>query len=238
MLEFTQIPSFQSCTPLEFPQYVCKVLGRSVSWLWSYGHTHTHTHTLSISSFILFTDNWNIFWSHRDPHVLVDTANGEFKLVHDWIRANIISLHVDKINYVLVSNSITELPGHIGVNLIHRDRLDPTTFLGLFIDNNLSSKGYSDYRHEFLSPNVGIINKLRVFSQYMYFLSYSTLMLPYLNYGILSCGGNVSNTDWERILLIEKRASELLLILVFILTLMCYFSTKRFWKLMICSILI
>ena len=83
---------------------------------------------------------------------------------------------MDTINYMWVSNSITELPGHISINLIHQDRVDPTQFLGLFIDPNLSTKGYSDDRHKFLSPNVGITGKLKGFSQYMCYLSYSTLM--------------------------------------------------------------
>jgi len=101
VLKFTQIPSFQSCTLLEFPQYACKVLGRSVSWFWSYGadthkliilDIHDFQKSSDIESFILFTDNSNIFSSHQDPHILPNTAFGELKLVHDWIRANNVLL--------------------------------------------------------------------------------------------------------------------------------------------------
>ena len=41
-----------------------------------------------ILSFILFADDSNLFYSHSNPHTLVNVVNSELEKVTQWIRAN------------------------------------------------------------------------------------------------------------------------------------------------------
>lgn len=146
------------------------------------------------------------FFSHKNPDVLLDTVNRELKNVHEWICSNKLSLNIQKTHGMLFSNSVSVLPGHISLddNLI--ELVDSTKFLGLFIDNKLSWKKHIIYLCKLLARNVGVINKLKTCFPTDILLSlYSTLILPYLNYGILAWG-NSSRLQLDKLLLLQKRA--------------------------------
>ena len=44
---------------------------------------------------LLFAGDTNLFYSHRNPELLNETANQELCKVADWLRANKISLNID-----------------------------------------------------------------------------------------------------------------------------------------------
>ena len=67
----------------------------------------------NIMSFILFADDTNLFFSHPDPNVLLRTINDELMNVTQWIRANKLSLNLQKTKFMLFSNSLETLPGDI-----------------------------------------------------------------------------------------------------------------------------
>ena len=64
-------------------------------------------------SFLLFADDSNIFYSHRNPKFLIDTINTELHHVAEWIKTNKLSLNLDKTHFMLFSNSLKNLPGNI-----------------------------------------------------------------------------------------------------------------------------
>ena len=51
-----------------------------------------------ILSFILFADDSNVFLSHHDPHTLVNILVSELEKLLSWIRANKLSLNLQKTN--------------------------------------------------------------------------------------------------------------------------------------------
>ena len=62
-----------------------------------------------------------------------------------------------------------------------------TKFLGVEIDENLSWKNHLRDVTNKVAKNIGIINRLRKFVPGFIFLTlYSSLVLPYLNYSILT----------------------------------------------------
>ena len=63
-----------------------------------------------ILSFILFADDSNVFFSHKNPDCLIQTVNSELKKVTQWIRANKLSLNIQKTKYMLFSNTLETLP--------------------------------------------------------------------------------------------------------------------------------
>ena len=54
---------------------------------------------------IMFADDTNHFYSHRNIKTLFGTVNCEWQKICEWFRANKLSLNVTKTNYTLFSNS-------------------------------------------------------------------------------------------------------------------------------------
>ena len=159
-----------------------------------------------VLSFILFADDSNLFFSHKDPHILLSTINQELKCVSEWIKANKLSLNLQKTNYMLFSNIINELPGNVVFYCTITQRVLNTKFLGITIDEKLSWKEHVDNICKVISRNIGIINKVKFYFPTRILLNlYSTLILPHLNYGIIAWG-NCADYLLNIILLLQKKA--------------------------------
>ena len=164
---------------------------------------HNSSHILS---FICFADDSNLFFTHRDPRILIDTMNRELTLVQSWIQANRLSLNIEKTHSMLFSNTLNILPNPVKINNTELKQVDCTKFLGLFIDSDLSWKSHINYLSKVLSRNTGILHKLKnIFPCQILLSVYSSLITPYLNYGIL-IWGNASKTLLDLLLRIQKRA--------------------------------
>ena len=165
----------------------------------------------SILSFILFADDSNLFYTHRDPAQLVSTLNTELINVANWIKANKLSLNLQKTNYMLFSNSITQLPNQVIFSeTVMIKEVKSTKFLGITIDNKLSWKYHIDNVCKTVSRNIGIINRVKqIFPLSVLLTLYSTFILPYLNYGILAWG-NSAEIRIGRLLLLQKRVMRII----------------------------
>ena len=107
---------------------------------------------------------------------------------------------------MLFSNSIKIVPGDVLFNNVRIERVTSTKFLGLYIDEKLNWKIHVDNLSKLLSKNVGVIYKLRsVFPQEVLFILYSTLILSYLNYGVLAWGNSLK-TQMGKLFIVQKRA--------------------------------
>ena len=84
--------------------------------------------------------------------------------------------------------------------------MNKTKFLGVLIDENLTWKDHIDAISKTMSRNIGMINKLKHFVPKRILLSlYYTLVMPYLNYGILAWE-NSCKTYLNKLLKLQKRA--------------------------------
>ena len=163
-----------------------------------------------VLSFILFADDSSLYYSHRNPQTLLKTVNFELSKVTLWIQANKLSLNLQKTNYMLFSNTIKVLPGEVSFNNVLIDRVTSTKFLGLHIDEQLSWKIHISHLCKTLARNTGVIYKLKSsFPQDILLIMYSTLILPYLNYGVLAWGNSLK-THLQRLFLIQKRVLRII----------------------------
>ena len=126
-----------------------------------------------ILSFICFADDTNLFLSHRNSNTLIHMLNNELKLVQSWIHANKLSLNIDKTHYMLFSNSLNSVSDYVKINGINLNQVYSIKFLGLYIDSDLSWKTHINYLSKILSRNIGILNKLKYFSPYIYYKLYT-----------------------------------------------------------------
>ena len=107
---------------------------------------------------------------------------------------------------MLFSNSLRVLPDSVKMNNINLLQVDNTKYLGLYIDRELSWKTHIGYLSKILSRNTGILNKLKhYFPCHILQSIYSTLISPYLNYGILAWG-NANKLSLDALFRIQKRA--------------------------------
>ena len=84
------------------------------------------------------------------------------------------------------------------------DRVTKTKFLGVIIDENLTWKNHIDGITKTISRNIGMINKLKFFvPERILRTLYCTLVLPYINYGIL-IWGQACKTYLEKIYKLQK----------------------------------
>ena len=90
---------------------------------------------------------------------------------------------------MLFSNTLKVLPDHVTINNTELKQVDCTKFVGLYIDCDLSWKSHINYFSQVLSRNTGILHKLKHFFPCQILINvYSSLITPYLNYGILVWG--------------------------------------------------
>ena len=106
-----------------------------------------------ILSFILFADDSNVFLSHPDPHILVNTLVSELEMLLFWIRTNNLSLNLQKTKCMIFSNSLDRLPMNIALDGTVLEIVSSTKFLGLTIDNKLSWKPHIDSVCRTISQN-------------------------------------------------------------------------------------
>ena len=55
----------------------------------------------NILSFILFADNTNLFYSHKNADVLGNTMNQELRKITSWLSTNKLSLNVKKTHFMI-----------------------------------------------------------------------------------------------------------------------------------------
>ena len=89
-------------------------------------------------------------------------------------------------------------------------RVNDTKFLGVTIDENLNWTNHIETISKNISRGVGIINKLKHFvPEGVLYSLYCTLILPYINYGIIAWGSS-NKSNLNRILKLQKKSVRII----------------------------
>ena len=172
------------------------------------------TNTSNVLEFVLFADDTTITYSHSDIISKFDMINSELQEVTNWFKANKLSVNASKTNYMLLgtNHKLSRLDENASIILdnTHLKRVNDTKFLGVTIDENLNWTNHIETISKNISRGVGIINKLKHFvPEGVLYSLYCTLILPYINYGIIAWGSsNKSNLD--RILKLQKKSVRII----------------------------
>ena len=135
---------------------------------------------------ILFADDTNLFCTGDNLDLLVDRINVEMTNVYAWVKANKLSLNVDKTNFMLFtpkhrSRSIKD----ILIDNCKINEVKETKFLGVVIDNALKWSSHLEYISGKVAKGIGVIIKARkIFSAVTLLSLYNSLIMPYLSYCI------------------------------------------------------
>ena len=138
----------------------------------------------SLLSFLLFADDTNLFFSHKDIKILGKTVNEELCKVANWLACNKLSLNVKKTHFMIfkAKNKKMNLDLNIKIGNEIIERVN-TNFLGLIIDDDLSWKHHIIKVTSKISKLCGIMVRARHYLPIRTLRTvYNAMVYPYLSY--------------------------------------------------------
>ena len=110
-------------------------------------------------SFILFADDTNLFYSHKNERILNETLNLELKKLSIWFRANKLSLNVNKTKYMKFLSTPRKRVCDMNLFLddYNIEKVNKIKFLGVIIDDKLNWSDDINYVADKIPKSVGIL---------------------------------------------------------------------------------
>ena len=159
----------------------------------------------NLFKFMMYADDTTLYCCLEDINSSNknEIINNELQKVNKWLVSNKLSLNVNKTKYMLFYKHpkiVNDLNVQINNNSI--SRVNTFNFLGLYIHSNITWKTHIDHISKKISRVIGILNKMKyIFPTHILLSLYNSLILPHINYCLLSWGKNS-----DAILLLQKRA--------------------------------
>ena len=119
-----------------------------------------------------------------------------------------INQNIDNLNdsELTSSSDVEKVKLNIKLDGVSLNRVSSTKFLGVIIDENLTWKNHVDAISKTISRNIGVLTKRKQFvPENILYSLYCTLILPYINYGVL-IWGNTCKIYLDKIFKLQKWA--------------------------------
>ena len=163
---------------------------------------------------IMFADDTNLFYSHKNIQTLYKTVNSELKKLTDWFSANKLSLNAKKTKSIIFHpaqkrNRIPALPSLI-IEGNAVSRVADTKFLGVILDENLTWRKHINSVNLKVSKSIGILYKARlVLNRPCLIHLYYSFIHSYLNYANIAWG-STNKSKLESLYRHQKHASRII----------------------------
>ena len=164
---------------------------------------------------IMFADDTNFFYSHRNIKLLFDTVNKELKNVNEWFKANKLSLNTKKTEYTFFhklskKDNIPLLLPKLKINNILIKRSNQIKFLGIVIDENITWKDHIDIVEKQVSKSIGVLYKAKyVLNQKCLKHIYFAFIHSHINYANVAWAGT-NQTKLKKLFNKQKHASRII----------------------------
>ena len=188
-------------------------------------------HSTSLLELVLFADDTTLLFSHPDIESQMHKVDNDLNEICNWFKANKLSVNASKTNYMIFGTShttnkfvdtndsekisqIDEVDSTkriLDVKLDNKslNRVCSTKFLGVIIDENLTWKNHIAAITKTISRNIGMMSKLKHYlPKSILYTLYCSLILPYINYGILTWG-STSKMYLNKILKLQKMGHKI-----------------------------
>ena len=116
---------------------------------------------------MLFANDTSIFYSRTDLETATNIVNNELADVHLYMKANKLSVNIDKTNFVIFSSkqkSLSQPIPPILYNGVPPKQKKAVKFLGVYVDQHLTWKDHISYISKKIAKSVGIMCRSRFFS--------------------------------------------------------------------------
>ena len=161
----------------------------------------------SVAKLILFADDTNLFFSHKDPVYLIELLNQEISKFSQWLITNRLSLNLDKTKFILFKPRQKKVSVKFRVLINNREieQVEETVFLGIILDEHLSWRSHGAHVANKISKSIGIIRKSRFYLQKTSLRTlYFSMVYPYLQYCNLVWASTYP-TNLSRLVILQKR---------------------------------
>ena len=141
---------------------------------------------------IMFADDTNLFYEHKDVKTLFSLVNQELQKINEWFEANKPSLNVGKTKYSIFhkpssKNDLPLLLPRLQMKKHKVERVKSIKLLGVLLDENLSLKDHIKYIKNKVAKNIGLLYRAKPFLDKNSLLTLYYLHIhTYLNYANLS----------------------------------------------------
>ena len=164
--------------------------------------------------FILFADDTNIFYSHKDQNYLMEIVNTELNKLSScaWFQANKLSISIKKSNFILfkTKQNRRKLDLHFSINENEIDRVHEVLFLGVILDEHFSWKPQIQNVARKISKSIGIICKSSFYlNKNSLCTLYYSLVYPYLHY-CASVWGSTYQSNLKHLITLQKRVIRII----------------------------
>jgi len=135
--------------------------------------------------------------------------NYELKSITNWLKLNKLSLNISKTKAMIFHSPQRKRnisPPHIFIDNTEIEFVHEFNFLGLTIDKYLKWKNHTDKVSKKISKTIGIMTRLKHFLPSNILCTiYKSLILSYLNYGLIIWGWRANN-----LVTIQKKAIRII----------------------------
>ena len=158
---------------------------------------------LNMFKMITYADDTTLLCDLNNDNDIETSINDELCKITNWLLVNQLSLNVKKTKFMVFHSGRKHVVYPIlSINGTVIERVDTFIFLGLHISHDLKWKPHIQTMSQKLSKITGILHRLKEkYSSSILKKIYNTLMLPHLNYCILSWG-----FQCQEIYLLQKHA--------------------------------
>ena len=137
---------------------------------------------------IMFANDTNLFFNHRDIKHLFTVVNNELINIKDWFTANELSLNVEKTKYPFFHKPSKKDDIHLRlpkliINNYEIQREESMKFLEVLLDQHLTWKEHIKLTENKIAKNIGILYKAKPYLDKRALLClYYSYIRSYLNY--------------------------------------------------------
>ena len=128
----------------------------------------------------------------KDTSALSNSINKELCIIYEWMSLNKLSLNVKKTKMMIFHNrqrNIDNIVPKLEMNSIPIEHVKQFNFLGITLDEQMTWKPHINKVACKVARTIGTMNRLKRFlPQTVLKTLYNSLILPHLNYGILTWG--------------------------------------------------
>ena len=160
-------------------------------------------------NFLMYADDTTIYFNLEDFDNLTKESdiNRELEKVNIWLKLNKLSLNTQKTKLMLFHRKQKHLDEiNDVINGIEIEHVPSFNFLGIMLDENLSWKSHIKMVGNKISKVTGILYRLKnVFPKNVLFVLYNSLIVSYMNYGLLLWGIHSHKLE-----LLQKKALRLM----------------------------
>ena len=153
----------------------------------------------------MYADDTTIYFSLEDFDSQNTEAdmNAELEKVNTWLKLNKLSLNAQKTKLMLFHRKQKHVNDvNIKIDNTMIEHVQTFNFLGIMLNETLSWKSHIDMVSNKISKVIGILYRLKhVFPEYVLFTLYNSLIVSYINYGLLLWG-----VDCHKLQSLQKKA--------------------------------